>query len=111
MAMRVASSCASARNGSGIRHSSRVRTRGGKRPASFTAPLANALDLLTLWTDKATVPTFGVMLVLGVLIGSYVSARLRREFKLEAFESPRELVEHVLGAVMMGFGGVTALGC
>lgn len=78
---------------------------------NFTAPLANALDLLTLWTDKATVPTFGVMLVLGVLIGSYISAKLRREFKLQAFESPREFAEHVIGAVMMGFGGVTALGC
>ena len=78
---------------------------------NFTAPLANALDLLTLWTDKATVPTFGVMLVLGVLLGSYASAKLRREFKLEGFASPREFGEHVLGAVMMGFGGVTALGC
>jgi len=78
---------------------------------NFTAPLANALDLLTLWTDKATVPTFGVMLVLGVLLGSYASARLRREFKLEGFASPREFGEHVLGAAMMGFGGVTALGC
>jgi uncharacterized membrane protein YedE/YeeE len=78
---------------------------------NFTAPLANALDLLTLWTDKATVPTFGVMLVLGVLIGAYASAKVRGEFKLEGFESPREFGEHVLGAVMMGFGGVTALGC
>jgi len=78
---------------------------------NFTAPLANVLDLLTLWTDKATVPTFGVMLVLGVLIGSYISAKLRREFKLEGFASPRDFGEHVLGAVMMGFGGVTALGC
>ncbi len=33
MAMMVASSCASARYGSGTRHSSRARTRGGKRPA------------------------------------------------------------------------------
>ena len=78
---------------------------------NFTAPLANALDLLTLWTDKATVPTFGVMLVLGVLIGSHASARLRGEFKLEGFESHRQFGAHVLGAVMMGFGGVTALGC
>jgi hypothetical protein len=57
------------------------------------------------------VPTFGVMLVLGVLIGSHASARLRGEFKLEGFESPRDFGRHVLGAVMMGFGGVTALGC
>ena len=42
------------------------------------------------------VPTFGVMLVLGVLIGSYGSAKLRHEFKLEGFKSPREFGEHVL---------------
>jgi uncharacterized membrane protein YedE/YeeE len=78
---------------------------------NFTAPLANALDLLTLWTDKSTVPTFGVMLVLGVLLGAYASAKVRGEFKLQGFASHREFGEHVLGAVMMGFGGVTALGC
>ena len=78
---------------------------------NFTAPLANALDLLTLWTDKSTVPTFGVMLALGMLLGACASAKVRREFKLQSFTSPREFGEHVLGAVMMGFGGVTALGC
>lgn len=78
---------------------------------NFTAPLANALDLLLLWTDKSTVPTFGVMLVLGVLLGSYASAKLRGEFRLEGFASPREFGEHALGGLLMGFGGVTALGC
>jgi uncharacterized membrane protein YedE/YeeE len=78
---------------------------------NFTAPLANSLDLLTLWTDKSMVPTFGVMLVVGVLIGSYLSARLRREFRMEGFASARDFGEHVLGAAMLGFGGVTALGC
>jgi hypothetical protein len=42
--------------------------------------------LLTLWTDKATVPTFGGD------AGSYDSAKLRREFKLEGFASPRALI-------------------
>lgn len=78
---------------------------------NFTAPLANTLDLLTLWTDKSMVPTFGVMLALGVLVGSYASALLRREFRLEGFASPGDFGAHVLGATMMGFGGVTALGC
>ncbi len=35
---------------------------------NFTAPPANALDLLTLWADKATVPILGVMLVLPMLL-------------------------------------------
>jgi len=78
---------------------------------SFAAPLAHGLDLLTLWTDKNTVATFGVMLALGVLAGSFVSARLRGEFHLESFQTPRELGLHVAGGVLMGFGGITAAGC
>lgn len=78
---------------------------------SFSAPMGHALDLLTLWTDRATVATFGVMLSLGVLLGSWASAKLRGEFHVESFSTPRELRDHAAGAVLMGFGGVTALGC
>lgn len=78
---------------------------------SFSAPMAAALDLLTLWTDRATVLTFGVAVALGVLVGSHISARLRGEFRLESFTTPGELASHSAGAVLMGFGGVTALGC
>lgn len=78
---------------------------------SFTAPLAASLDLLSLWTDKNTVVTFGVMLSLGVLLGSTLSALLRHDFRVESFESPRQLAEHLVGGTLMGFGGVTALGC
>lgn len=78
---------------------------------SFSAPLAHTLDLLTLWTDKSMVATFGVTLALGVIAGSALSAKARGEFRLESFESPRQLGAHAGGAVLMGFGGVTALGC
>ncbi len=78
---------------------------------TFSAPLAHALDLLTLWSDKSTVATFGVMVALGVLVGSAVSARWRGEYKLESFSAPGEMGAHALGALLMGFGGVTALGC
>jgi uncharacterized membrane protein YedE/YeeE len=78
---------------------------------SFSAPLAHALDLLTLWTDKSMTATFGVMVALGVVIGSAVSSRIRGEYKLESFRMPGEFGAHVLGSVLMGFGGVTALGC
>lgn len=78
---------------------------------SFAAPLAHGLDLLTLWTDKNTVATFGVMLVLGVLVGSFASARLRGEFHLESFRTPQELGLHAAGGMLMGFGGITAAGC
>jgi uncharacterized membrane protein YedE/YeeE len=78
---------------------------------SFSAPLAHGLDLLTLWSDKATVATFGVTVSLGVLLGSFVTARLRGDFHLESFKTPGELGAHSAGALLMGFGGITALGC
>ncbi|WP_298931299.1 YeeE/YedE family protein [uncultured Ramlibacter sp.] len=78
---------------------------------SFAAPLAHGLDLLTLWSDKSMAPTFGVLLALGVLLGSFASAKARGEFKLESFQSPRDMAAHLVGAVLMGFGGITAVGC
>lgn len=84
-----------------------------RRPEAltFTAPVAHSLDLLTFWTDANTTATFGVMLTLGVLIGSHLSARLRGEFRVEAFSNARDLRNHLIGGVLMGFGGVTAMGC
>lgn len=84
-----------------------------KRPEalSFSAPMGHALDLLTMWSDKATVATFGVMLSLGVVLGSFATAKLRGDFHVESFRTPLEAREHFAGAVLMGFGGVTALGC
>ncbi|MEJ7928902.1 YeeE/YedE family protein [Ramlibacter sp. AN1015] len=78
---------------------------------SFSAPMGHLLDLLTLWSDKSTVLSFGVAVVLGVVAGSLLNALRRREFRWEMFASPREFGEHVAGGLLMGFGGVTALGC
>ncbi len=78
---------------------------------SFASPLAHSLDLLTLWTDSSTRLSFGIVLVIGVIAGSLASAFARREFKPEAFRSPREMGAHLAGGLMMGFGGVTAMGC
>ena len=78
---------------------------------TFTAPLAYGLDLLTLWSDRNTTASFGVVVALGVLLGSALSAGWRKEFRLESFGSAEDLGNHLLGGVLMGFGGVTAVGC
>jgi len=85
----------------------------GNRPEgiSFSAPVAHTLDLLTLWSDTNTRLTFGIALLLGVPLGSAISAWKRGEMHIEAFRSPRDLGEHAIGATLMGFGGITALGC
>ena len=55
--------------------------------------------------------TFGVMAVFGVVAGSMAWSAVSRRFRIEWFASGKDFVSHVLGAVLMGFGGVLALGC
>lgn len=78
---------------------------------SFVAPTAYTLELLLLWTDQSRVVTFGIAGVLGMLVGSATMALATRTFRWEGFGSVEDVSNHVVGGILMGFGGVTALGC
>ena len=78
---------------------------------SFVAPLAYTLELLMLWTDKSLHLSFGIASVLGVIAGSAAHALATRSFRWEGFASMDDLRNQLVGALLMGFGGVTALGC
>ena len=78
---------------------------------SFVAPLAYNLELLMLWTDKSLHASFGIASVIGVVLGSFACALANRQFRWEGFASLEDLRTQLLGAVLMGFGGVTATGC
>lgn len=78
---------------------------------TFAAPLAHSMDLLTLWSDNNNTTTYGVLVALGVLLGSTVSSLLRKEFRFESFSGPKDTAQHLVGAALMGVGGVTAMGC
>jgi uncharacterized membrane protein YedE/YeeE len=60
---------------------------------------------------KATAMTFGLMAVAGVILGSFLWAVVSRSFRIEWFASFQDFVNHFIGAVLMGFGGVLAMGC
>lgn len=78
---------------------------------SFVAPLAYSLEMLMLWTDKSLRLTFGIVSVLGTIAGSAAYALATRTFRWEGFASLADLRNQLAGAVLMGAGGVTALGC
>src|SRR5207249_10064757 len=78
---------------------------------SFVAPVAYLLELLMLWSDQSRIVTFGVAGVLGMMSGSAAMALATRTFRWEGFASVEDLVNHIAGGVLMGFGGVTAVGC
>jgi uncharacterized membrane protein YedE/YeeE len=78
---------------------------------SFVAPQAYLLELLLFWSDKTRIVTFGIAAVLGVVTGSLAWALRSKSFRLESFRDPEDLINHLVGGALMGFGGVLALGC
>lgn len=78
---------------------------------TFVAPLGYTMNLWAYWTDSATIVTFGVASVFGVVVGSLVYGITHRTFRWESFNSPQDMFRHIIGGTLMGFGGVTGLGC
>ena len=78
---------------------------------SFVAPVAYNLEMLMMWTDKSLRMTFGIASAIGVVLGSFAYAISTRQFRWEGFASMEDLRTQLIGAVLMGFGGVTAMGC
>ncbi|MFZ2852838.1 MAG: YeeE/YedE family protein [Rhodocyclaceae bacterium] len=89
-----------------------VATSSGRMESlTFVAPLAYTLELLTLWSDSSRGVSFGVASALGVIAGSMAYALYSRSFRWEGFRDVEDTANHLLGAALMGFGGVVAMGC
>lgn len=88
-----------------------VPPRGvGAQSFTFTSPMADTFDYALHITNFNFV-TFGVIALAGVIVGSLLYSIIFRKFRIEWFQSGKDFVTHVIGAVLMGTGGVLALGC
>ena len=76
---------------------------------SFTAPAADTLFFAAAST--AISANFGIGLIVGVALGALAAALTFRSFRWQSFETPAQTGRYLLGAVLMGFGGVLAGGC
>ena len=89
-----------------------VATNSGRMESfSFVGPLAYSLEYLMFWTDKSKIVTYGIASALGVIAGSAAYALATRTFRWEGFRDAEDTANHVVGGILMGFGGITALGC
>ncbi len=81
-------------------------------PTSFTfiSPIGQVYGYVMSGLSKSFL-TFGVMSVFGVLVGSLLWSLISSGFRIEWFASFKDFVMHMIGAVLMGFGGVLGLGC
>jgi hypothetical protein len=76
---------------------------------TFIAPIADSVQYVMLSTGLNL--NFGILMVLGVLAGSFLTALATGRFQLEGYNSPRHMLRSVGGAALMGAGGAMAYGC
>lgn len=76
---------------------------------TFVAPSGESIQYLMTFTGASI--NFGIATVGGVIVGSFLMALATKSFHVEAFSGAADMKSHMLGAAMMGIGGVLALGC
>jgi uncharacterized membrane protein YedE/YeeE len=76
---------------------------------TFIAPVGNAINYLMTWTGSTI--GFGIAVVFGILCGSLFYALGSGGFRIETFSDRADMINHLIAGVLMGFGGVLALGC
>ncbi len=76
---------------------------------TFVGPTAESMMYLMTFTGSTI--NFGIAAVFGVILGSFVYVVLAGKFRVETFTDRDDMIRHIKGGVLMGFGGVLALGC
>ena len=76
---------------------------------TFVAPVGNSLQYLMTYTGSTI--NFGIAAVFGVIAGSFLYSIATGKFQIQTFTSRNDMVAHLIGAVLMGCGGVLSLGC
>ncbi len=76
---------------------------------SFVVPVGDTLVQFIAFTG--VLPDYGVGLVVGVALGAALVAWRKHDVRWEACDDARELGRHIVGAFLMGTGGVFAMGC
>ena len=89
-----------------------LATNSGRAEAlSFVAPVAYTVDWLMFFSDKTKLLTLGIASVGGVIAGAAVVSVVTKTFRWEGFGGTEDVANHLVGAVLMGVGGVAAMGC
>jgi uncharacterized membrane protein YedE/YeeE len=77
---------------------------------TFINPMGQSVGYAASGFNRSLL-TFGIMGLFGVIAGSLLWSVISRSFNIEWFASVKDFVTHLVGAILMGFGGVLAMGC
>jgi len=76
--------------------------------ATFTGPSAHMLMFLL---DRTATLEFDIGLVPGVFLGAFFAAVVNHEFRFQGYDGAASMRRSIIGAALMGFGGMLAGGC
>ena len=82
----------------------------GAQSVTFIGPTAHLAQYVYSGFEF-TYLSLGVVLLLGVVSGSFLYTIIFRGIRLEWFVAWDDFFRHVIGGILMGVGGVLALGC
>ena len=82
----------------------------GAQSFTFINPMGESLVYLQSGFNNLLL-SFGVCALAGIIVGSFFSAIIFRTFHFEWFPSLNDFMNHMIGAVLMGVGGVLGMGC
>ena len=82
----------------------------GAQSLSFIAPTAHTAQYVYQGFSPVFL-TFGVVTVLGVIVGSLLYTVIFRKVRIEWFISWEDFLRHAAGGILMGVGGVLGMGC
>ncbi|MEE8388063.1 MAG: YeeE/YedE family protein [Acidiferrobacterales bacterium] len=85
-------------------------TRVAVQSFTFISPMGDTARAVMNPTNSTFI-NFGVMALVGVIVGSFLYAILSKRFRIEWFANGKDAVNHIIGGAMMGFGGVLGMGC
>jgi uncharacterized membrane protein YedE/YeeE len=87
-----------------------IPSRVSVQSYTFISPMGDTFRYL-LQPGKLSFVNFGVVALLGVIVGSFIYALLSKSFRIEWFANKSDFINHAAGGVLMGVGGVLSMGC
>jgi len=82
----------------------------GVQSFTFINPMGELLIYSSSFFDSFYL-TFGVTALISTIFGSFIYALISNNLRLEWFANKHDFYRHLLGAVLIGIGGVLSLGC
>jgi len=87
-----------------------IPSRVSVQSFTFISPMGDTFRYL-MQPSKLSFINFGVVALAGVIVGSLVYSLVNGSFRIEWFANKSDFINHAVGAVLMGVGGVLSMGC